>query len=295
METSTEVLSVTAHSGRDEGTTLLLPDEELFAAQHQEEDVGSIPTTSAPPVALSVVKLQAYCGICSQVLSFFGVALVTRWVSQLGGLSWRQGTSKTTFNWHPLLMITAFFFMTIAALSFRTQALFRRHRLVDRRHVKLVHALTWVAASLCALVALFAVFRSHNDPSNLIANLYSFHSWVGLTVVLLYLAQLFGSWLVFYDCIQLHPSTEASVLTVHKIVGPTVYLGTAATILLGIQEKEGFVGCSYTVTEPDILPFRNVGKLPSACWTSHALGLLILLVAVLTSCAWYNVEDRRSR
>jgi cytochrome b-561 len=236
------------------------------------------------------------------VLAAFGVAIAARWIHQLGGLSPSLSvTNGTVFNWHPTLMILAFLFMTVGALSFRFVG--NDDGSASRRRVaKWVHSGSWCVSALCMTVALVAVFQSHNNPERPIANLYSLHSWVGLLVVAAYLTQLVVGILVFYDVWQISAAAKARVLKMHKVVGPIVYLCLAATILLGIQEKEGFVGCSYKVDRPDKVPFRHVFEIPPACFTSHLLGLAVLAVAILTSRSWWDAsptyasqEARRAR
>jgi cytochrome b-561 len=285
----------------EERTSLLLnqssttnpsPDLDVTASEQTTQDqdraameeIGRNAITSRPPALLvGTVLLAALC-----------VVVAARWIHQLGGLSPSLSVSNSTvFNWHPTLMILAFLFMTVGALSFRfvnsndgAAAMASR-----RQFAKRVHASSWCVAALCMTLALVAVFQSHNNPERPIANLYSLHSWVGLLVVAAYLTQLGVGILVFYDAWQISAPTKARVLKAHKVVGPVVYLCLAATILLGIQEKEGFVGCSYKVDRPDTVPFRHVFEIPPACFTSHLLGLAVLVVAVLTSMSWWDASS----
>lgn len=50
--------------------------------------------------------------------------------------------------------------------------------------MKFIHAGLHVAAFLCAVIALVAAFDFHNAAK--IPNMYSLHSWIGLTAVILY-------------------------------------------------------------------------------------------------------------
>jgi cytochrome b-561 len=81
---------------------------------------------------------------------------------------------------------------------------------------------------------------------------------------------------------------KARILQLHKFVGPFIYNATAATILLGIQEKEGFIECAYTVTKADVIPIQHFFDIPAACRTSHGLGILVLCVALCTNLALYD-------
>lgn len=235
----------------------------------------------------TLLKTQRYANILAHLLSITSVIVVIVWISSsLGGLSWQQqGQSKQVFNWHPLLMICAFSFMTVATLSFRTKML-----LTQRSQQKLLHGIAWSVAAMCAFVALLAVFKSHNDEtSGFIANLYSFHSWIGMTVIILYMIQFVLGILTFaWPLASMTPVRKARILQIHKFVGPFIYNATAATILLGIQEKESFIGCAYSVSEADYYPWRHFGEIPSVCKTSHVLGFLVLLVAFCTNLTLYD-------
>lgn len=230
-------------------------------------------------------RWQRTCVWVSHLLALFSMSLVIWWVNLLGGLSWKLGQAKLVFNWHPLLMITAFCFMTVASLSFRIPATWPRHQM------KLLHGVAWAVAALCTLVALVAVFQSHNDPiSGYIANLYSLHSWIGCAVISLYILQFVAGAVTFWwPLAWMTPLFKAQVMSIHRFVGPFLYTATAATILLGVQEKEGFTGCTYKVTSPDLFPPRNFHLLPFACRVSHFLGVDVLAMTVCTSFALYNV------
>jgi len=85
---------------------------------------------------------------------------------------------------------------------------------------------------------------------------------------------------------------------IHRYLGPCIYIITGTTILLGIQEKEGFIGCSYQVTTPDYNPLVHYFDIPLACRISHGLGLVVLLMMISTTFALYQpyqFDGQRSR
>jgi cytochrome b-561 len=222
--------------------------------------------------------------------------LVAIWVNQDamggGGLSWDSG-SKLVFNWHPVMMIIAFAFMTMASLSFRMKIYSS-----DRKILKTLHGIKWAVAAICATVGLNAVFRSHNEAFPPIANLYSLHSWIGVSTIVLYFYQLSSGTLFFGMSLLSSSQQRARMLTFHRFLGPCIYLITGTTILLGIQEKEGFVGCSYQVTTPDYNPLVHYFDIPMACRISHGLGLVILLMMMSTTFALFQLsqpDEQRSR
>jgi hypothetical protein len=148
------------------------------------------------------------------------------------------------------------------------------------------------------IMGLSAVFHSHNDPiSGFIANLYSLHSWIGLTVVVLYFGQLLAGIGAFAgiipDRLGLSAAVKAKILQIHSFLGPLLYKGVLLTILLGIQEKEGFVGCGYKVEEADTRPWKHFRDIPPVCRISHGLGILVLLTGASTIFAMHPFDDRR--
>ena len=127
-----------------------------------------------------------------------------------------------------------------------------------------------------------AVVKSHNDAiSGYIANLYSLHSWVGVLVMTLYTLQLMVGLIAFGGF--RNRLTSPAILEIHKFSGAILHILITATILLGLQEKEGFINCSYQVDSADTMPILHVGEIPHSCKLSHGLGMVVLLIGILTS------------
>jgi hypothetical protein len=167
---------------------------------------------------------------------------------------------------------------------------------------------TFLDGSRCMYGGRFigCVFTSHNDGvSGCIANFYSLHSWIGFLVLTMYLVQLLLG-IITFGCptffgIRSNPF-KRMVFMVHYYFGPTIYLGMTATLLLGIQEKEGFIGCAYKVEaaggHPDVrFPFIHILQIPLSCRISHLLGLVIGLTGLCTTFALHPIdrEDRIGR
>jgi hypothetical protein len=88
------------------------------------------------------------------------------------------------------------------------------------------------------------------------------HSWIGIVVVAVYLSQ----WLIGMYAFGLgNPSWKGVAILVHKYVGPIIYQGVAVVMVLGIREKEGFVGCAYEVDKVDSFPIQHFYDIPTAC------------------------------
>ena len=242
---------------------------------------------------IMISRFQQYTNVAAHVLALTIIVVVYAWISKLGGLisPWQAtGRAKIVFNWHPLLMVTAFSFMTVSSLSFRANW-YKSDNIHhnNRNVVKLIHAMGWAVAALAATLGLLAVFQSHNDrQSGYIANMYSLHSWIGAGVILLYVIQFgvglraFGGPLASRNWTQ---PARAMLLRFHVVIGPMIYFLTGVTILLGIQEKEGFIGCGYKVDSPDLFPIQHIGKIPSVCLVSHILGILVFLTMIAVGLA----------
>lgn len=67
---------------------------------------------------------------------------------------------------------------------------YRGLRYARKRSLKLCHASIFGSIMILVLIASLAVFDSHNLAVPPIPNLYSLHSWVGLTAVTLFILQV---------------------------------------------------------------------------------------------------------
>eukprot|EP00571_Detonula_confervacea_P000420 CAMPEP_0172314198 /NCGR_PEP_ID=MMETSP1058-20130122/21918_1 /TAXON_ID=83371 /ORGANISM="Detonula confervacea, Strain CCMP 353" /LENGTH=300 /DNA_ID=CAMNT_0013028001 /DNA_START=119 /DNA_END=1024 /DNA_ORIENTATION=- len=244
-------------------------------------------------------RAQSASSIISLLLSPVAIILVSIWASSLGGVSWAQGEAKRVFNWHPVMMVTAYAIMNVGALIFRISGTSSYQASLQgsssmpaassgskkRGIAKFSHASIWSLSFIFGIVGILAVFKSHNDPiSGYIANLYSLHSWVGILVLSLYTLQFLVGFLAFGGLLSGRSRmSNPIVMEIHKYTGAHIHFLVMVTILLGIQEKEGFVSCAYEVVSADLMPLTNYGKIPYACKISHGLGLVILGMGLFTS------------
>jgi uncharacterized membrane protein len=234
--------------------------------------------------------------ILAHCFALLSMIMVILWIRILDdGLSWEKGES----SWHPLMMIAAFNFMTVASLSFRyrglgTKRLAGYRGLGTRRLANILHGMAWTVAMLCVIVGLVAVFRSQNDEISgyIAANLYSMHSWMGIFVGVSYVTQFFAGLLTFdgFPLTSLGiftPSFKAKMLTVHNVFEPIIQLRMMLRILLvDIQiEGEGYI--CYEVDEADLAPWwKQFVKIPELCKVSYLMGVLVMFTGVCTSFAW---------
>jgi cytochrome b-561 len=242
--------------------------------------MGSEPVESSPSLFMkaqsSVLLLLHLLLVSLTVTTLFWVT--NEGMSGGGGLT-LDSTDVKVFNAHPLCMVMSFVLMTVARLSF----LLPYTKTKARTTIKIIHGLSWLIALSSASIGLYAVWSSHNMEGNYLANLYSLHSWMGMSVFTLFLANFvagtgaFGFKLVSEE-------SRASLMPFHKALGGLIFFTWAFVILLGIQEKEGFYGegfkCAYTVTEKDTNPISHYFDIPYVCRLSHAVGMQVFGVVI---------------
>ncbi|EFN79803.1 cytochrome b561 isoform X2 [Harpegnathos saltator] len=171
----------------------------------------------------------------TEALGALLVILVLVWTTYFrNGFSWRSNPTLE-FNWHPLLMTIGLVFLYAnAMLIYRTQRNLRKRRL------KLIHAGKMILIMLVTVIALVAVFDSHNLASPPIPNMYSLHSWIGLTTVILFCCQWVAGCVSFLFP-GLHASLRAAYMPIHMYFGVAGFVGAIASCLLGLNEKAIFV------------------------------------------------------
>ena len=256
----------------EEGAVNGVESSELDETDHQEE------------IRARVLRYQVFANFSSHVLALVAMSLVITWVVRFGGLSWDYGDFLATFNWHPLMMVTGFCFMTVASLAFR-------HTFPSRPIRKAVHVMSLSVAIICAIIAMVGAFKSKKIGSyGYFGNLYSLHSWIGTAVIILYLFQYFFGVYAFVSPFA-SPQTKAKVILIHKFMGPFLYNAVALTMIVGIQEKENFAPTPcYQLTPHYTFFYKNT----TTCRVSHALGLVIFFMSLSTSFALYDLGGKKT-
>jgi len=209
----------------------------------------------------------------AQISGFMAVVLAGIWTGHhLGGFSW-QSNPNLEFNWHPLLMILGMIYLYgNGILMYR---MFRNER---KRKLKLIHAGIMISVFMLTVVALKAVFDSHNlapckhpkEDGDVcpLPNLYSLHSWMGILTVILFLFQWLAGLITFlFPGLASH--LKSSYLPVHIFFGLMIFVCACATALLGITEKAIFgLGSKYSERDPSGV-------------VANWIGLLILIFGIL--------------
>lgn len=150
-----------------------------------------------------------------------------------GGFSLSDFASVQFFNFHPLLNILAFgVAMTESLIGFRGFGL-------ARSHAKTLHALLQLVSLLLGILAFVVVVFFHN--TNKYPNLYSVHSWIGISVYFLSWTQFIAGFFIFWLPRLAPLSLKAAFLRYHKIGGLATYFGAMAAIATGLMQKQSFL------------------------------------------------------
>ncbi|XP_025062696.1 cytochrome b ascorbate-dependent protein 3 isoform X1 [Alligator sinensis] len=195
-----------------------------------------------------------------------------------GGFGW-DGTARM-FNWHPVFMVTGMVVLYGAAALVYRLPLSRRG---SKLPWKLLHAALALVAFLLAVLGLVAVFSYHKTRT--IANMYSLHSWVGLTAVVLFSCQ----WLMGFSTFLLPwaPTWLRGLYKpIHVFFGCAIFMLAIAASISGINEKLFFSLNNATVL---------YSSLPPEAWFANTLGLLIVVLGwmvlwALSKPAWKRPE-----
>ncbi|XP_027589484.1 cytochrome b reductase 1 [Pipra filicauda] len=210
---------------------------------------------------LALLASALLVGFVSVILSFV-------WVFHYReGLSWDGSAGE--FNWHPLLVVTGFVFIQgIAIIVYRLPWTWKCSKLL----MKFIHAGLNTIAMILAIVAMVAAFEYHNAQN--IPNMYSLHSWIGLTALIFYSLQLFFGFAVFL--LPFAPVyLRALLMPIHVYSGLTIFATVIAAALMGITEKLLFSlrDPAYSSSPPEATFVNCLGLL------LVVFGLLILWMA----------------
>ncbi|GAB2279922.1 hypothetical protein Dimus_014557 [Dionaea muscipula] len=121
------------------------------------------------------------------VAHFFGVLaiiLMLVWLLHFrGGIDLDSDVPARVFNVHPFLMLFGFiFFAGEAMMAYKTVA-------AQRFVQKLIHTAIHLGAITLGIVGIHAAFKYHKQQQ--LTNMYTLHSWLGLSTFILYGIQLY--------------------------------------------------------------------------------------------------------
>ncbi|XP_028633273.1 cytochrome b ascorbate-dependent protein 3 isoform X2 [Grammomys surdaster] len=203
------------------------------------------------------------------------ILFTTYWMQYWrGGFAW-DGTVHM-FNWHPVLMVSGMVVLYGAAsLVYRLPSSWVGPKLPW----KVLHAALHLLAFTFTVVGLIAVFRFHNHSK--IAHLYSLHSWLGITTVILFACQWFLGFAVFL--LPWASQWLRSLLKpVHVFFGACILSLSITSVISGINEKLFFVLKNAT---------KPYSSLPGEAVFANSTGLLVvafglLVLYVLLASSW---------
>eukprot|EP00252_Welwitschia_mirabilis_P000442 TRINITY_DN1043_c0_g2_i1.p1 TRINITY_DN1043_c0_g2~~TRINITY_DN1043_c0_g2_i1.p1 ORF type:complete len:266 (+),score=36.28 TRINITY_DN1043_c0_g2_i1:98-799(+) len=166
-------------------------------------------------------------------LAIVAAVLVLVWcISYRGGLAWEAENKALIFNIHPVLMLIGFIILASEAiLVYKTLP-------GDKSFRKTVHLGLHLIALILGSIGIHTAFKYHNESG--IANLYSWHSWLGLGTIILFGIQWVVG-LVSFFFPGAPNSARAALLPWHVFFGLLVYMFTIATAELGFLEKLTFL------------------------------------------------------
>lgn len=211
------------------------------------------------------------------------LVLVVHWIyTYLGGLALAPENKDTDsndtsklFNWHPILMYLGFgVFMSEAVLAYQAPVLGN----LSRSTKKVVHVTAHTLASVCIVCGLVAVFKSHSLKRPMpIPDLYSPHSWLGLTTVVLGALQLCLG-LYAYVWPKFHIAVRIALGPVHRFLGITTWVLALSTMAAGFQEKVTFLQTGMKLSGDQL--YSDVIRIPA---------LLMLLLFFLGTTVLYHL------
>jgi len=180
----------------------------------------------------------------ARVLQCCVFVAVVVWVMLLGGVGFSpeqmEASNDTSpiFNWHPVLMTTAFaVLMGEALLAYRAPVIV----FADRQHRKLWHFSLHTSALAAGTLGVIAAIKSHTlkQPTP-IPNFYSPHSYLGILACVLFLGQYILG-LTAYLWPRWQPPARQALTPYHRFLGLMTFFVGLATMAVGVQEKTTFV------------------------------------------------------
>ncbi|KAK3001879.1 hypothetical protein RJ639_022308 [Escallonia herrerae] len=159
------------------------------------------------------------------------------------------------FNLHPLFMVIGFVLVAgEAIMAYKTVP-------ATRKVQKVVHLILHLSALLAGIVGIYAVFKFHHELG--IANMYTLHSWFGMSTICLFGLQWLLAFFSFW-----FPGAESS--TRAKLAPWHIFLGIVIFLMAILSAETGLV---------ERFIFLQLGRTQEALIVNFT-GLLLFLFAV---------------
>lgn len=237
---------------------------------------------------------QRYASYLAVLFATTGVACVVAWARGtstddgfLGGLDF----GEYIFNWHPVMMTTG--------LSASALTAFLSYRMIPlpKSQTKAIHGGLHSLAIGCIIMGLTCVFVSNNFPSHntedsYYANLYSLHSFIGLTAVLFYGINFFSG-LYFYSTplsiVPVHDRMQ--FLPFHTFIGMTSFMCASWAMQSGIMELQTDNSCTWTPTSANWNTAATYSNLSLGCRVGNAAGILFMFAIFFGMYALWDFQQ----
>jgi len=136
-----------------------------------------------------------------------------------------QNLLSNKFLLHPLIMLFVFIFvMPIAILTYRIN---NEIDVLNHDVSKMIHASLNLIVILLAILGIMMIYSSHIGKKHFT----SFHSWLGIMVISVYIIQWILSFYIFYYGSK---SLKKKFMPIHKFTGMMLIIAILITILLGL-------------------------------------------------------------
>ncbi len=237
---------------------------------------------------------QRYAAYLAIIFSVSAVACVIAWARGtstdngfLGGLTF----GEYIFNWHPVLMTTG---MSASAL---TALLSYRMIPLPKAATKWIHGLMHGVAITCTCLGISAVFISNNNPSHntgdtYYANLYSLHSFIGLTAALFYGVNFITGLYYYSTPLSIVPVYDRKVfMPFHTFLGITAFFLASWALESGIMELQTDNSCIWYPTSANWNTAATYSNLNLGCRVGNAVGILLMFAIFFGMYALWDFQQ----
>lgn len=197
----------------------------------------------------------------AQLFGVTACVLVLVWcIHYRGGLAFHDHDKSKIFNVHPVFMFIGLIFLS-------SQAILAYKIIPAKKEIqKSVHLALLGSAIVLGAIGIYAVFKFHNESK--IKNMYSLHSWLGISTISLFGLQWIAALVAFVYPGASKPRRDA-IYPWHVFLGVFLYALAIGTAELGILEKLTFQ------------QFAGLNRFSSEAMLVNSTGLVILVFALL--------------
>ncbi|XP_025422088.1 putative cytochrome b561 isoform X1 [Sipha flava] len=134
-------------------------------------------------------------------------------------------------NWHPLLMTITFTYLFANSILH-----FRNFRNIKKKKLKKQHLIIHSCIIFFGLIGVWTGLNSNVIAKPPIPKFYSFHSWLGIVTVIMFLSQ-FASGFVTFFYPKVAVQYKKAIMPYHIFIGTLTFILSIVTSVLGISEK----------------------------------------------------------